>query len=425
QVHGATFDVVVPPGRSITGVVRDKATGRPIPGMRVKGAAELTDANGRFTATGFAKGKSYELVVLPDGGRPYFVTCVIVPDTPGLGPVATDVECIRGIPFRLKLTDKATGKPVVAEVTYSPVYPNKWTQKVTGFEPVNGVGAYASAFSEADGTYSGGVLPGPGAIFVRIAGHGYRPASVDPHEFFTGKPGGRLETDGEYGNRESIMTAHGNGFGVPTPQAQFQAILLTNAGEVSGPLDLATDLERQRPSVGRILGPDGRPLAGATVVGLDLMERDPSGPLDSAEFRVLGLTLGRPRVLTFTHGAKRLSGELRLRGDEAGPFEVRLAPWATLTGRLIDRAGKPRAGVQLVAKDWQEARNDPSRAVLPGQKTDRNGWFRFEGLVEGLKYDARVVNAKDGEDFGIVFEDMKLAPGETMDLGDVRSKPEE
>ncbi len=424
RVHGATFDLVVPPGRSITGVVRDKATGRPIAGMRVQRARDLTDGNGRFTATGFAKGKTYELVVLPDSGQPYFVTCVIVPDTPGLSPIAADVECVRGIPYRLKLTDKATGKPVVAEVTYNAVYPNKWTEKVRGFEPVNGIGPYASAYREAAGTYSGGVLPGPGAIFVRIAGRDYQPASVDPHEFFTGKPGGRLETDGEYGNRDTIMTAHGTGFGVPTPQAQFQTIILTNAAEGSAPLSLEASLERQNARVGRILGPDGRPLTGAIVAGLDPMERDPSGPLDSAEFRVIGLLPGRPRTLSFTHAAKRLSGDLRLRGDEAGLLQVRLAPWATLTGRLVDRAGKPRAGVHLVAKDWQEAKDDRSRAILPDQTTDGDGRFRFEGLVAGLRYDARVVNAKEGEDFGIVFDELKLAPGETRDLGDVRSKPE-
>ena len=263
------------------------------------------------------------------------------------------------------------------------------------------------------------------SIFVRITGHDYQPACVDPHEFFTGKPGGRLETDGEYGNRETIMTAHGTGSGVPTPQAQFQAIILTNAAEDSAPLSLEAALERQKDRVGRIFGPDGRPVIGTIVAGLDPMERDPSGPLDSAEFRVLGLLAGRPRTLTFTQEAMRLSAELRLRGDESDPFEVRLAPWATLAGRLVDRAGKPRAGVQLVAKDWQEATKDPSRAVLPGQTTDRNGWFRFEGLVAGLKYDARVVNAKEGEDFGVVFEDISLAPGESRDLGDVRSKPVE
>ena len=170
RVHGARFDLVVPPGRSITGVVRDKGTRQPFPGMWVKGAKAHTDDRGRFVATGFAKGKRYELMVRAGRGQPYFVTCKIVADPPGLGPIEDDVECVRGIPFTLRLTDKATGKPVVGEVSYSPVYPNRWSRVVTGFEPINGVGSYVHAFREPDGTYSGGVLPGPGAIFVRTAG---------------------------------------------------------------------------------------------------------------------------------------------------------------------------------------------------------------------------------------------------------------
>ena len=53
RVHGATFDLIVPPGRSITGVVRDKATKRPIPGMIIAGSRAVTDAEGRFVAPGF------------------------------------------------------------------------------------------------------------------------------------------------------------------------------------------------------------------------------------------------------------------------------------------------------------------------------------------------------------------------------------
>ena len=424
RVHGARFDLVVPPGRSIVGVVRDRATHAPIPGMWVKNAKDLTDAQGRFIAPGFAKGKKYELIVMPGRGQPYFVTCVVVPDTPGLGPIEADVECVRGVPFRLKLTDKATGKPVAAEVSYSPVYPNKWTRDVTGYEPVNGIGAYASAFREPDGTYSGGVLPGPGAIFVRLAGTRYKPASVDPHEFFTGKPGGALKTDGEYGDRRTIMTAHGTGFGVATPQAQFQAIVLTNAPEGSGPLSFDVALEREDGRAGTVLGPDDRPLAGARVDGLDEMARDPSGPLRSSEFRVVGLVPGRARRLTFMHEAKRLSGFLLVRGDERDPYVVRLRPWATLSGRLVDEGGKPRPGVRMTAKDWQAVLSNPAYGVLSDARTGADGRFRLEGLVAGLKYDARLVNVEDDKGYGVVFDDLTLAPGESRDLGDVRAKPD-
>ena len=36
-VYGATFDHLIPPGRALTGVVRDKRTGRPLAGVSVGG----------------------------------------------------------------------------------------------------------------------------------------------------------------------------------------------------------------------------------------------------------------------------------------------------------------------------------------------------------------------------------------------------
>jgi hypothetical protein len=295
---------------------------------------------------------------------------------------------------------------------------------VTGYEPIGGIGAYALAFREADGTYSGGVLPGPGAIFVRVAGTRYRPASVDPREFFTGKAAvGEPTPEGEYGNRRIIMLAHGTGFGVPTPQAQFQAIVLTNAPEGSGPLSFEVVLERDDVRVGTILGPDGTPLAGAVVDGLDEMARDPSDPLRTAEFRVLGLASGRPRRMTFTHETRRLSAFLLVRGDEREPYVARLRPWASLSGRLVDDRGKPRPGVWIMGKDWQAHLDDPAFAFLPNRKTDAGGRFHFERLVAGLKYERMLVDDDDGKGPGVAFDDLTLAPGESRDLGDIRAKP--
>ena len=59
-VYGATFDHLIPPGRALTGVVRDKRTGQPMAGVRVGGtetnARTTTDAEGRYTLPGFPKG---------------------------------------------------------------------------------------------------------------------------------------------------------------------------------------------------------------------------------------------------------------------------------------------------------------------------------------------------------------------------------
>ena len=311
-------------------------------------------------------------MVLPGGGQPYFVTCLIVADTPGLGPIKADVECVRGIPYRLKITDKPTGKPVVGEVTYFPVCPNPRTGEVPGFETINGFGTHGGAHREADGTYTGGVLPGPGALCVRVAGKRYRPACVDPRAFFGGGAAARPEMrpDRQFGNRDYILVdiasgGHGSGM----QQSQYAAIVLTDAPEGSGPLSFEVVLERDPGHTGIVLGPDGRPLRGAGIVGLADNGREPSAPLKTAEFRVTGLNPSRPRRLTVYHDDRRLAGALVVRGDEPEPYAVRLKPWAALTGRLVDADGRPRAGVRLTTNAWRDPLDDPDLAFLPGDRT--------------------------------------------------------
>src|SRR5208283_4835578 len=83
-IYGSTFEHLLPPGRTLTGVVRDKATQKPLPRMGVGGmetnAYTATDAQGRYSLPGFAKGKSYGVTVWANEGSPYFATCVQVAD---------------------------------------------------------------------------------------------------------------------------------------------------------------------------------------------------------------------------------------------------------------------------------------------------------------------------------------------------------
>jgi DNA-directed RNA polymerase specialized sigma24 family protein len=106
------------------------------------------------------------LMVLAGEKVPYFVTCMRVPDQAGLEPVEADVDCQPGIPVRLKLIDKETGKPLRnADVFYEPIFPNPHTRQASGYSPVQASGPYNSGVSQDDGTYLIGVLPGPGGIF--------------------------------------------------------------------------------------------------------------------------------------------------------------------------------------------------------------------------------------------------------------------
>ncbi len=422
-IYGATFDYVVPPGRALTGVVRDQKTKQALSGVTVGGsetnARVKTDQEGRYMLPGFPKGKSYGLMVLAYEKSPYFVTCRRVPDAAGLDPITVDVDCVPGIPMRVKLIDKDTGKPVKgADVFYNPIYPNPHVREVSGYDPVRSHGPYNSGIPQEDGSYLLGVLPGPGGVFVRTAAGKYRQACVDPRAFFKAPrrdpKGGQ---DLQYGDLDTIHTAAGAGF-AGYPQSQFSAIVLVNPPEDSGPLTGEAVLEHEVKREVRAIGPDGEALTGVTPEG-DGALIGPAGELTVSKLNPL-----RPARFIFKHAAKKLVGCLVAKGDEAEPYAVKLQPWGTIVGRLVDKEGKARPSVDLMTSDWQAAAKDPARGVIPyGQKTGADGRFRYEGLVPGQAYSAHAVGEqamKGG--FGVVIDHVILKPGETRDLGDVQAR---
>ena len=118
-------------------------------------------------------------------------------------------------------------------------------------------------------------------------------------------------------------------------------------------------------------------------------------------------------------------GSVYLKGDEAGPLTLRLQPWGTIIGRIVDEDGQPRDGV------WIGSRydDDPQRSVLPTSdspipiRTGRDGRFRVEGLVPGVQYGADALEMPNRKILGDVFRDLTVAPGEVKDLGDRKPVP--
>jgi hypothetical protein len=352
-----------------------------------------------------------------------------VPDAAGLEPIQADVECVPGIPLRLKVIDKETAGPVTgARVSYWPVYPNAHAREVAGYAPVHGSGSYNLGIPQADGTYLLGVLPGPGAVFVRTAEGKYRPASVDPDAFFNReklKKSGQKPTSPFISGRHSIPVVAGDGMSMLI-QESFSAIVLLNPSENSDSLTAEAVLERDRKREIRLLGPNGELLAGVTAhtyAGLPGAEgiEETTTPGVMAISR---LVPSRPKRFLFRHDARKLVGFLIAGGDEAEPYTVKLQPWGTITGRLVDAQGKPRPGVKLSTSDWQTAMINPAFGVLSENlKTDRDGRFRVEGLVPGQEYSANAVGPKAAEGgFGVVIDRVVLTPGETRDLGDRRAR---
>ena len=144
-----------------------------------------------------------------------------------------------------------------------------------------------------------------------------------------------------------------------------------------------------------------------------------SRPLPSADFEVHALGFRGKRGLLFYHEAKQLAGAYVVQPDESGPVTVRLEPCGTLTGRLVDDAGLPRARAQIYCERPYEGEDSRfEQGSLPSPiATDKDGRFRVSGLVPGLKYSMQVwgIRRRPAQ----AGKDVIIKAGETRNLGDV------
>ena len=140
--------------------------------------------------------------------------------------------------------------------------------------------------------------------------------------------------------------------------------------------------------MGTVLGPDGKPLVGARSFGLS--DRGWSHEaMKTAEFTVEAFNPRGPRDVFFRHPEKGLVGVARPPKENGGMVIVRMEPGATITGRLVDADGVPRADVGLNV--WFRHKEKPLyfewSEYPPGRiKTDREGRFRLEALLPEYQF---------------------------------------
>ena len=124
---------------------------------------------------------------------------------------------------------------------------------------------------------------------------------------------------------------------------------------------------------GTVLGPDGKPLAGAWGLGLTPRGITEEGleVMKTAEFTVSGFNPHRPRPIFFQHPQKGLVGVAQPPKNRGDSITVQLQPGAAVTGRLVDADGRPRPGVELVVyRDHKEPRPAGRIRVFPPQLQD-------------------------------------------------------
>jgi RNA polymerase sigma factor (sigma-70 family) len=411
--YGASFRLVAAPTKPVIGVVRDKDTKKPLAGitiqshMRAVGPGRFrvvdivrttTDAEGRYRLTGMPKGEGFGIVAIPGRDHPYVGTNKGVPDSPGLDPVTVDFELRRGVWIEGKITDKVTGKPLRGAVEYFSLYSNPNLADYPGFDGTFSMDNIGVGTKE-DGSYRVVGLPGPGLVAVRYGNHYLRAP----------------ERDEEYGVKESFLST------APYHILPINYNALAKIDPAKGVDSAKRDvtLDPGWTFTGTVLGPDGKPLAGARSVGVtDAWGRE---GMKTAEFTVREFSPRRPRDILFQHPEKGLVGVVRPPKENGGPVTVRMEPGAVVTGRLVDADGRPRAGVKLEALFRLKGDLRPwpwHRYPLGPIKTDREGRFRFEALLAGYEF-----GLFDGKDE--LYFASTLRSGQTKDLGDVRLRRSE
>ena len=116
--------------------------------------------------------------------------------------------------------------------------------------------------------------------------------------------------------------------------------------------------------------PEGRPIGGTKAAGVSDLFSSSEYSQQSPTIEIHALDPSKPRRVTITHAGRKLIGSVYLKGDETGPLTIRLQPWGTITGRIVDDEGQPRGGLGIYEHGRLVCRRGPpSRASCPAATT--------------------------------------------------------
>ncbi|QJW99888.1 hypothetical protein FTUN_7511 [Frigoriglobus tundricola] len=408
--YAANFRHPAAPTRPIVGVVRDRDSGKPLGGVTIRGykfadrelldvgeaAVEATtDKEGRYRLVGMPRGTGNEILAVPGPDQPYLLCRKAVADPPGLNPVTVDYELKRGVWIEGKVTDTASGRPVRVAVEYFATRDNPNRRDHPGFENIYGF-FYSDSFSKTDGSYRVVGIPGAGLVVT---------GRTREHLCTT-------ERDDEFGRKEGHIAAAPNFLG---PLINFTAIASVEAKAGAESTRRDVTLDPGWTFTGSLIGPDGKPVTGAQWLAVESASARWTDKMEGAAFTVAKFNPKSPRDILFRHAEKGLVGILQPPAENGGRVTVRMQPGATVTGRLLDADGRPRAGIRVEL--WVRTKQTPHFEDYSPKSivTDKDGRFRIEALVPEFRF--MLFHTEGTLEFGD-----GLRSGEVKDLGDVRLK---
>jgi hypothetical protein len=313
------------------------------------------------------------------------------------GPFNFDIALKRGVLVRGRLTDKVTGQPLRAQVHYLAFGDNPHLKEYPNFK--HGSQDTYIVIPGPDGRFTIPALPGRGLIAVRAA-----------YEYLLGMGADAIKG---FDERSGMVL---NPHPYTCIARSYRVLSEINPAPGVAEINLELKVDPGRTVKGTIAGPDGRPINGEVETWrLDGMRVLSQTPMNSSTFTVSGLPSGRYR-LDFVDRGRKLAGSIVLSGDATGELTVKLQPWGTVTGRIVDEEGMPRIDVEIVGEIRQPL--DGNRGGLRDRPTvDAQGRFRIKGLVPGVKYDAHGISLTTA--YTPILDGVQFGPGEVKDLGDI------
>jgi hypothetical protein len=323
-----------------------------------------TDQAGRFTLRGLAKARAYILVADPDEGTAHLHRFGYVPDTIGSDPVTATIDLPRGVVVTGRITDPITAAGVQCRVFYRPLEKNALLGQFGGYGPPDLPAPWhrgRDTSSDADGRYKITVMPGAGVVHIQAHDRTkYELARASQQDFDDGIVDRRMGHFRTVGQGGMYNPEYMNAFKVinpaPSERTATLDVVLRRAAPAAKPRPDSPAPSKAKgkspaagvepAATGRVLAPDGKPLAGAKLLLIGKGDK----PVD------LGTTAADGRFAVKVP-KDRAGAYLIARADGVGidfidlaqadpktPIELRTVADQVIRGRLIDTEGKPVVG---------------------------------------------------------------------------------
>jgi protocatechuate 3,4-dioxygenase beta subunit len=217
---------------------------------------------------------------------------------------------------------------------------------------------------------------------------------------------------------------HVFGGGTSPVQGHFCKVLQIQPGTAMVHQDAV--LRRASRLTVKIEDAEGRPVRGAWATGIGTTGHSPV-QIHEASCPAYGVQPGKPRHMVFIHAERKIAGTLTLTGKEKQPAVVQLRRMGSVKGRLLDRDGKPLAGV-AVDLYYRDARAYFVHEMIYGREqavTDANGAFVLDRVVPELKFHLSFQRRKQRFERGTKAADsyIQVKPGACRALGALKLKP--